>query len=88
MSWAWECALGAEEAARTPPPAPPAFIAEVDHKAAELVRAAEAQYVHGRAPAELDPTGSDITVRGGMFIYRIVVRSERVNTLQTTYPGF
>ena len=59
----------------------------MDHKAAELLRAAEAQYVHGRAHAELDPTGGDITVRGGMFIYRIVVRSERVYTLQITYPG-
>ncbi|GGQ83611.1 hypothetical protein AB0G19_02925 [Streptomyces althioticus] len=85
MSWAWEYAFGAEEAART---APPAFVAEVEHKAAELVRAAEAQYVHGRAHAELDPRGSDITVRGGMFAYQIVVRSERVCILQITYLGF
>ncbi|MEU0445371.1 hypothetical protein [Streptomyces tendae] len=46
MSWAWEYAFGAEEAART---APPMFLTAVEHKAAELVRAAEAQYLHGRA---------------------------------------
>ncbi|MYR44541.1 hypothetical protein [Streptomyces sp. SID5910] len=45
LSWSWEYAFGAEEAART---APPAFLTRVEHKAAELVRAAEAQYLHGR----------------------------------------
>ncbi|GGT32465.1 MULTISPECIES: hypothetical protein [Streptomyces] len=44
--------------------------------------------MHGRAHAELDPRGSDITVRGGMFAYQIVVRSERVYILQITYLGF
>ncbi|MFD5235831.1 hypothetical protein [Streptomyces tendae] len=46
LSWAWEYAFGAEEAART---APPIFLTAVERKAAELVRAAEAQYLHGRA---------------------------------------
>ncbi|MEU5649871.1 hypothetical protein ABZ767_11195 [Streptomyces pseudogriseolus] len=40
MSWTWEYVFGAEEAAR---PAPPAFLAEIERKADELVRAAEAQ---------------------------------------------
>ncbi|MFC3578499.1 hypothetical protein ACFOZ0_35615 [Streptomyces yaanensis] len=50
MSWTWEYAFGAEEAART---APPAFLAEVERKAAEVVRAAEAPYVLGRSLTHL-----------------------------------
>lgn len=38
MSWTWEYAFGAEEAARN---APPEFLTEVERKAAEVVRAAE-----------------------------------------------
>ncbi|MFG3105893.1 hypothetical protein [Streptomyces tendae] len=85
MSWAWEYAFGAEEAART---APPVFLTAVEHKAAELVRAAEAQYLHGRAYGGDDPKGGDITVPGGMFTYQIVVRYERVYVVQITYLGF
>ncbi|NED21151.1 hypothetical protein G3I31_24285 [Streptomyces sp. SID9913] len=85
MSWTWEYAFSAEEAART---AAPAFLAEVERKAAELVRAAEAQYLHGRAHNGADPKGGDVAVRGGMFTYQIVVRSERVYVLQLTYLGF
>ncbi|GAA2270614.1 hypothetical protein GCM10010145_01330 [Streptomyces ruber] len=85
MSWAWEYAFSAEQAART---APPAFLAEVERKAAELVRAAEALYVHGRAHDTDDPRGGDVIVRGGMFRYQIVVRSERVYVLQLTYLGW
>ncbi|MFC7826704.1 hypothetical protein [Streptomyces sp. NPDC057375] len=66
LSWAWEYAFGAEEAART---APPVFLTAVERKAAELVRAAEAQYLHGRASSEGDPRGGDIAVPGGMFTY-------------------
>ncbi|WP_405841216.1 hypothetical protein [Streptomyces sp. NBC_01518] len=85
MSWKWEYALGAEEAART---APADFLAAVERKAAELVRAAEALHVHGRAHAGIDPKGSDIVVPGGMFTYQVVVRSERVHVVQITYLGF
>ncbi|MEV6736132.1 hypothetical protein AB0N14_03920 [Streptomyces sp. NPDC051104] len=85
MSWTWEYAFGAEEAART---APPAFLAEVERKAAEMVRAAEALYVHGRSHDGDDPRGGDIAVPGGMFTYQIVVRSERVYVVQLTYLGW
>ncbi|AOW87643.1 hypothetical protein BC342_15020 [Streptomyces olivaceus] len=51
-----EYAFGAEEAART---APPVFLTAVERKAAELVRAAEAQYLHGRAYGGDDPKGGD-----------------------------
>ncbi|GCB46787.1 hypothetical protein [Streptomyces sp. NL15-2K] len=85
MSWKWEYAFGAEEAART---APADFLAEVVRKADELVRAAEAVHVHGRAHAGTDPKGGDVIVPGGMFTYQVVVRSERVYLVQITYLGF
>jgi hypothetical protein len=85
LSWSWEYAFAAEEAART---ASPAFLAAVERKAEELVRAAEALYVHGRDHQGVDPKGGDITVPGGMFRYQIVVRSERVYVVQLTYLGF
>lgn len=60
----------------------------MERKAAELVRAAEALQVHGRARAGIDPKGSDIVVPGGMFTHQVVVRSERVYVVQITYLGF
>ena len=48
LSWTREYAFGAEQAART---APPAFLAEVEHRAAELVRAAE----HAEGPVSREP---------------------------------
>jgi hypothetical protein len=85
VSWKWEYAFGAEEAART---APSGFLASVEKKANELVRAAEAFHVHGRAHDGIDPKGGDIIVPGGMFTYQVVVRSERVYVVQITYLGF
>jgi hypothetical protein len=60
----------------------------VERKAHELVRAAEALHVHGRAAEGIDPRGGDIIVPGGMFRYQVVVRSERVYVVQITYLGF
>ncbi|MDH6488708.1 hypothetical protein [Streptomyces sp. SAI-127] len=85
MSWKWEYAFGAEEAART---APADFLARVASKADELVRAAEAVHIHGRAHQGIDPRGGDVIVPGGMFTYQVVVRSERVYLVQITYLGF
>ncbi|MFV0134355.1 hypothetical protein ACLGIH_14115 [Streptomyces sp. HMX87] len=84
MSWTWEYAFGAEEAARS---APPDFLAGVGRRADELVRAAEALHVHGRAPEGVDPRGEDVIVPGGMFTYQIVVRRERLYIVQITYLG-
>ncbi|MDQ0715558.1 hypothetical protein QFZ55_005010 [Streptomyces luteogriseus] len=85
MSWKWEYAFGAEEAART---APTSFLAEVESKAEELARAAEALHIHGRACDGTDPSGGNIIVPGGMFTYQVVVRSERIYVVQITYLGF
>ncbi|MGW5634311.1 hypothetical protein [Streptomyces sp. NPDC003832] len=85
MSWKWEYAFGAEEAART---APAAFLARVASAADELVGAAEAVHIHGRAHQDMDPRGGDVIVPGGMFTYQVVVRGERVHVVQITYLGF
>lgn len=85
MSWKWEYAFGAEEAART---APAEFLAQVESKADELVRAVEALHIHGRSHQRHDPKGGDVTVPGGMFTYQVVVRSERVYVVQITHLGF
>ncbi|MEU3284468.1 hypothetical protein OHA09_17900 [Streptomyces longwoodensis] len=85
MSWKWEYAFGAEEAARS---APAAFLAQVERKADELVRAAEALHLHGRDHEGLDPKGGDVIVPGGMFRYQVVVRSQRVYVVQITCLGF
>ncbi|PWI07214.1 hypothetical protein DIZ27_29390 [Streptomyces sp. NWU339] len=85
MSWKWEYAFGAEETART---APADFLAGVKRKADELVRAAEAVHIHGRAHEGIDPKGGDVIVPGGMFRYQVVVRSERVYIVQITYLGY
>jgi hypothetical protein len=85
VSWKWEYAFAAEDAART---APEGFLAAVARKADELVRAAEALHIHGRAHEGVDPKGGDVIVPGGMFRYQVVVRSERVYIVQITYLGF
>lgn len=85
MSWQWEYAFGAEQSVRT---APADFVTEVEKKAAELVRAAEALYLHGAAHQGVDPKGGDVMVPGGMFRYQIVIRSERVYIVQITYLAF
>ncbi|MFF4901076.1 hypothetical protein [Streptomyces sp. NPDC001068] len=85
MSWKWEYAFGAEEAARS---VPADFLAAVSRRADELVRAAEALHVHGRAHKGIDPRGGDVIVSGGWFNYQVVVRSERVFVVHITYLGF
>jgi hypothetical protein len=85
LSWKWEYAFGAEEVART---VSADFLARVESKAEELVRAAEAVHVHGRAHQGVDPKGGDVIVPGGMFTYQVVVRSERVYVVQITCLGF
>jgi hypothetical protein len=85
VSWKWEYAFAAEEAAHC---LPSDFLTVVEHAADELVRAAEAVHVHGRAYQGLDLKGGDIIVTGGWFMYQVVVRSERIYIVNITYPGF
>ncbi|MFI9762601.1 hypothetical protein ACIHFB_32290 [Streptomyces sp. NPDC051963] len=85
MSWKWEYAFGASEAASS---LPPDFLATIEAAADELVRAAEALHVQGRAHEGLNPQGRQLPVSGGMIRYQVVVRSERVYIVQITYLGF
>ncbi|WP_406291366.1 hypothetical protein [Embleya sp. NBC_00896] len=64
--------------------APPVLIVQVEEKAAELVRAAEALHIHGEAYEGLSPQGGTALVANGMFVYQVVPRHERVYILQVT----
>lgn len=62
--------------------APPAFLAEVVKKADELVRAAEALHVHGRAWQEADEGARHAFVAGGFFVCMVTPRLELVSIWQ------
>ncbi|WP_235618395.1 hypothetical protein [Embleya scabrispora] len=64
--------------------APPVLIVQVEDKAAELVRAAEALYLRGETYEGLSPQGGTALVANGMFVYQVVPRHERVYILQIT----
>ncbi|WP_437028842.1 hypothetical protein [Streptomyces sp. enrichment culture] len=64
--------------------APAGFLAEVEKKAAELVRAAEALHVHGPAHEEADEGAKHAFVAGGFFVYMVTPRSELVTVWQVT----
>lgn len=49
--------------------APPAFVAEVEKQADELVRAAAAFYLDGASYQEAGPKGDVAYVPGGFFLY-------------------
>ncbi|MFF7249819.1 hypothetical protein ACFZBU_38645 [Embleya sp. NPDC008237] len=81
MTWAWE--YEPDEPYVTEG-APPVLIAQVEDKAAELVRAAEALYLHGETYEGISPQGGTALVANGMFVYQVVPRHERVYILQIT----
>lgn len=81
MTWAWEYD---PSEAHVVGHAPPVLINEVERRADELVRAAEALYIHGTAHSGYSPKGGTALVPGGMFEYQIIPRHERVYILQIT----
>lgn len=81
MSWTWEYDPDEENVVGG---APPAFVVEVEKKADELVRAAEALYLDGTSSQVLSPGSSDELVPGGMFRYLLVPRHERIYIVQVT----
>ncbi|WP_436791623.1 hypothetical protein [Yinghuangia sp. YIM S10712] len=81
MSWAWEYDPSEEHVTAG---APPTLILQVEEKAGELVRAAEALYVHGAAYESTSPPGGTALVTDGMFVYQTIPRHERVYILQVT----
>lgn len=81
MTWQWEYVPDEETVATG---APPAFIAEVEKKADELVRAAEAVHLHGAACQGADEGAKHAFVDGGFFVYMITPRAELVSVWQIT----
>lgn len=63
----------------------PAFIAEVEKTANELVRAAAAFSLGGTGYQGEGPKGAFAHVSGGFFNYVVVLRHERLYIMQVTY---
>ncbi|TVL89127.1 hypothetical protein [Streptomyces sp. SAJ15] len=81
MSWAWEYEPTEESVVGG---APPALVVEVEKRADEIVRAAEALYLDGTAYQGPSPSGENVLVPGGMFVCQVVPRHERVYILQVS----
>ncbi|MGW5127454.1 hypothetical protein ACWEQ7_26120 [Streptomyces sp. NPDC004069] len=82
MTWQWEYDPDEQHVAGD---APPAFLAEVEKKADELVRAAAAFYLDGTTFEGEGPKGGFAHVSGGFFNYLIVPRHERLYIMQVTF---
>ncbi|MEU6522512.1 hypothetical protein ABZ892_06565 [Streptomyces sp. NPDC046924] len=85
MTWGWEYVPDEEMVAVG---APAAFLAEVEKKADELVRAAEALHLHGPAYEGADEGAKHAFVAGGFFVYMVTPRSELVTIWQVTPDPF
>ncbi|MFD7589131.1 hypothetical protein ACFV84_27285 [Kitasatospora sp. NPDC059811] len=83
MSWSWEY-LPSEE--HVTGGAPAGFLAAVEQKAAELVRAAEALYLDGTTYEGSGEPMQCLDVAGGLINYYIVPRLELVVVCQLTPP--
>jgi hypothetical protein len=81
VTWTWEYEPNEEHVAAH---APPVLVSEVERKADELVRAAEAFYLDGTAFTGYSPGAGTALVPGGMFEYHVVPRHERVYIVQLT----
>ncbi|KJS55545.1 hypothetical protein [Streptomyces rubellomurinus] len=83
MSWAWEYLPSAEHVTAG---APAGFLAAVESKADELVRAASALYLDGTAYQGSGEPMRYVDVAGGLFAYYVVPRLELVVVCQVTAP--
>ena len=82
MTWQWEYDPDEQHVAGG---APPAFLAGIEKKADELVRAAAAFYLDGTTYQGEGPNGGFAHVPGGFFNYLIVPWHERLYIMQVTY---
>ncbi|MFF3114676.1 hypothetical protein ACFVSN_36510 [Kitasatospora sp. NPDC057904] len=83
MTWSWEY-LPSEE--RVIGGAPADFVAALEHRAAELVRAAEALYLDGAGYEGSGEPMRHLDVAGGFMTYYVVPRLELVAICQVTPP--
>jgi hypothetical protein len=81
VSWRWEYDPDEEHVIGG---APPAFVAEAEKKADELVRAASAFYLDGAVYRGQSPKGGVVHVPGGFLDYLVLPRHECVYLLQVT----
>lgn len=81
MTWRWEYVPDHETVAAG---APPDFLAEVEKKAEELLRAADALHLHGPAYQDMDEGARHAFVAGGFFVYMITPRLELLSIWQVT----
>ena len=82
--WRWEYDPDETHVIGGPTPAPPAFVAEVEKRADEIVRAAEALYLDGTTYQGVGEGTQTAYVPGGMFLFLTIPRSECVYILQVT----
>ena len=82
MTWRWEYDPDGQHVIGG---APPAFVAEVEKMADELVRAASAFYLGGSGYQGQGPKGGVAHVPGGFLEYLVIPRHECVYVLQVTY---
>ncbi len=83
MTWSWEY-LPSEQ--HVTAGAPAAFLAVVEQRAAELVRAAEALFLDGTAYEGSGEPMRYLDVDGGLLAYYVVPRLELVVVCQVTAP--
>lgn len=84
MTWSWEY-LPSEQ--HVTAGAPTAFLAAVDQRAAELVRAAEALHLDGTSYQGSGEPMRYLDIAGGMLAYYVVPRLELVVICQVTPPA-
>jgi hypothetical protein len=82
--WRWEYDPDGAHVIGDKNPPPPAFVTEVEERAAELARAAEVLYLDGTAFQGAGDGVQTAIVPGGMFLHLTVVRHQCVYVLQVT----
>jgi hypothetical protein len=82
--WYWEYDPDETHVIGGETPAPPAFVAEVESRADEIVRAASALHLDGTRYEGAGEGIQSAFVPGGMFLYLTVARHECVYVLQVT----
>ncbi|WP_455360722.1 hypothetical protein [Streptomyces sp. SYSU K21746] len=82
--WRWEYDPSESHVVGGETPAPAAFVAEVEKRAAEIVRAAEALHLDGASFQGVSDGVQTAFVPGGMFLYLSVARHECVYILQVS----
>ncbi|MGW2542115.1 hypothetical protein ACWC5I_14910 [Kitasatospora sp. NPDC001574] len=79
MTWAWEYNPNEDNVIAG---APPAFVAQVERKADEIVRAAAALYLDGTTYQGAGEKMKTADVEDGIFWYMTVPRDERIYVLR------